>query len=203
MVSATDPYGRNLAFLHRTSLELTPSLQFDIFPWAHAHQGTVECFVWTMRLSTARGTAKCAVTQDLFSILMTDFTRTLQLSFVWDRPILFIPPYTFSPRSVLILSIHLSLRLHSGLFPSANNYICAFLFSPFRFACPSDFFVLGLFFSIILGKEHKLWSSSLCSFLHPPPSSSLFGQNVLLVALLSNTFSSSSCLCVRKCFSPT
>jgi hypothetical protein len=31
---------------------------------------------------------------------------------------------------------------------------------------------------IILGKEYKLWSSSLCSSLQPPVNSSLFGPNI-------------------------
>jgi hypothetical protein len=30
---------------------------------------------------------------------------------------------------------------------------------------------------IMLGEEYKLWNSSLCRFLHPPVTSSLFGQN--------------------------
>jgi hypothetical protein len=41
---------------------------------------------------------------------------------------------------------------------------------------------------IILGEEHKLWSSSLCSFLQHPVTSSLFGPNILNT-LFSNTLS--------------
>jgi hypothetical protein len=33
---------------------------------------------------------------------------------------------------------------------------------------------------IIGGEEYKLWSSSLCSFLQPPVTSSLFGPNIVL-----------------------
>jgi hypothetical protein len=39
----------------------------------------------------------------------------------------------------------------------------------------------------MLGEEYKLWSSSLCSFLHPPVTLSLFGPNILLNTLFSNT----------------
>jgi hypothetical protein len=38
---------------------------------------------------------------------------------------------------------------------------------------------------IILGEEYKLWSSSLCSLLQPPVTSSLFGPNILLSNLPS------------------
>jgi hypothetical protein len=44
---------------------------------------------------------------------------------------------------------------------------------------------------IILGEEYKLWGSSLCSFLQPHVTSSLFGPNVLLSTLFSNTLFSS------------
>jgi hypothetical protein len=40
---------------------------------------------------------------------------------------------------------------------------------------------------IKLGEEYKSWSSSLCSFLHSPVTSSLLGPNILLSTLFSNT----------------
>jgi hypothetical protein len=40
----------------------------------------------------------------------------------------------------------------------------------------------------------QLWSSSLCSFLQPPVTSSLFGPDILLSTLVSNTLSLCSTL---------
>jgi hypothetical protein len=49
-----------------------------------------------------------------------------------------------------------------------------------------------------LGEEYKLWSSSLCSFLQPPVTSSLFGPNILLNTLFSNIISLCSSLNVKS-----
>jgi hypothetical protein len=81
-----------------------------------------------------------------------------------------------------MLSIHLRLGLPSGLFPSgfltSNQY--TFLFSLFRATCPTRLIALYLIILIILEEEYKSRSSSLCSFLHRPVISSLFGPNILL-----------------------
>jgi hypothetical protein len=45
--------------------------------------------------------------------------------------------------------------------------------------------------------EYKLWSSSLCNFLHSPVTSPLLGPNILLRTLFSNTLSLCSSLSVR------
>jgi hypothetical protein len=55
---------------------------------------------------------------------------------------------------------------------------------------------LVLHFMCMLGKAYKLWSSSLCSFLQPPITSSLLGPNILLCTLFLNTLC--SCLSVRE-----
>jgi hypothetical protein len=117
---------------------------------------------------------------------ITVFTRALRCLLSWARSIQPIPPHPVSLRSILILFTHLRLGLPSGLFPSGfhTNILYAFLLSPIRTTCSAHLIVLDLIILIILGEEYKLWSSTLCSFLQPPVTSSLFGPNSLLSTVL-------------------
>jgi hypothetical protein len=113
---------------------------------------------------------------------ITAFTRAIHLSLSSARPIHSTPPYPTSERSILMLSIHLRLGLPSGLFlsgfPTSNLY--PFVFSPIRATCPAYFILRDVIILIILGDEYKSRSSSLCSFLHPPVTPSLFCPNIFL-----------------------
>jgi hypothetical protein len=66
-----------------------------------------------------------------------------------------------------------------------------------RATCPAYLVLLALITLTILGEEYKPCSSSFCSFLQPPVTSSLLGPNIHLSALFSNTLNLCSSLNVR------
>ena len=61
------------------------------------------------------------------------------------------------------------------------------LSSPIRATCPAHLILLYFITRTILGEQYKSFSSSLCSLLYSPVTSSLLGPNILLNTLFSNT----------------
>ena len=116
-------------------------------------------------------------------------------------------PHPTSWRSIPILSTHLRLGLPSALFPSGfpTKSLNTPVFSPICATCPAHLILLDFITRTILGEEYRSLSSSLCSLLHSPVTSSLLGPNILLNTIFSNTLSwtklplsSSRQLCILK-----
>jgi len=99
------------------------------------------------------------------------------------------PPHLTSWRSILILSSHLRLGLPTCLFHSGftTKTLYTPLLYPLRAAWSSHLFLLDLITRTIFGEQYRSLSSSLCSFLHSPVTSSFLGPNIPLNTLFSNT----------------
>ena len=92
----------------------------------------------------------------------TALTSVRHLSLSWASPIQSIYPHPTSWRSILILSAHLRLGLHSGLFPSGfpSKTLYTTLSSPIHATCPAHLILLDLITRTIFGEEYKSFSSS-------------------------------------------
>ena len=114
---------------------------------------------------------------------ITALTSVLHLSLSWASPIQSIYTHPTSWRSVLILSTHLCLGLPSGLLPSGfpTKTLYTPFSSPIHTTCPAHLVLLHFITRTTLGEQYKSFSSSLCSLLHSPVTSSLLGPNILKV----------------------
>jgi hypothetical protein len=106
-------------------------------------------------------------------------TKARHWTLSWASLIQFDPSIHISIRSILMLS-HFRLVLSFGT-PNQNP-IKSF---PMHATYPAHLILLYLITLTIIGEKNKLWSSSLCSFIHDPSSSHL-GPNILLNSVLKN-----------------
>jgi len=103
------------------------------------------------------------------------------------NPVHTLPSYFL--RFILLQSFRLHLGFLSCLLPSGfpTKIFYAFFISPVHAICTAHLILLDLITLVIFGEAYKVWSSSICSLLQPPETSSLLGPNILLSTLFSNT----------------
>ena len=111
----------------------------------------------------------------------------------------FTPSHPTSWLPILVLSSYLWLGLQSGQI-SPPKPCMKLAVALIRATCPAHL-LLDLITQVIFC-EYIRQSSSLCSFLHSPVTSSLLGSNILLSTLFSTTLSFFLPRCYRPSFTP-
>ena len=119
---------------------------------------------------------------------ITAFTRARHLSLSWARSIQSVP-------QIPLTEIHVSINLPSKPGSSKSSFFLKFPHQkpvctsplPIRATCHAHLILLDLISRKTFREEYRSWSSSLCSFIHSPFTSSLLGPNILLNTLFSNT----------------
>ena len=146
-------------------------LTYLLAPWSTVHLQKLTDSQLVKKFPTFYGTRR----------FITAFTSARHLSLSWASSIQSILPHSTSWRSILIFSSHLPLDLPSGLFPSVypTKALCTPLIYPMCATCPAHL-ILDLITRTIFGEQYRSLSSSLCSFLHSPVTSSLLDPNIHL-----------------------
>jgi hypothetical protein len=137
-----------------------------------------------MDLSASWESDSCAVTQEFLKILGNpNFHCRVRKSSSLARMVSQIKAACntlYGPRSLLISSSHQRLDFPSGLSPSdfVINNVHELFFVLIRASFPAPPILLDFVVIIMLGEEYKSRSCSLCSFIPPPVTWSLFGPCV-------------------------
>jgi hypothetical protein len=119
------------------------------------------------------------------------FTSDRHLSLSWASSIQSMPPH---PTSLQIHFIIIPSTLRSSkrflLSGHPTKALRATLLSAMRAACPAHLINLDVITRMIFGEEYRSLSSSLCSLLHSPVTSSVLGSNILTPMCLRSVLSS-------------
>ena len=111
----------------------------------------------------------------------TVFTSAHQLSLSWARSIQSMSPSHFQKThfNSILPSVHGSSK---WFFPSGfpTKILHTPPLSPYVLHAPSPIILLDSVTQIVFDGEYRPLSSSLCSFLHSPVTSSYLGPNILL-----------------------